>query len=463
MHCRAQRSLHEPARQLLQSTAAQAGVENEAPASLGSLLTGGPPAAPVNASSQAQIEEAGASSGSSTAQPTLPAILQGVPAEGAPEQAPASAPQQAVLAPAEAPPQLVLLPVDNLQTPAVRAAAAAAAAAEEAAAALGPASVAETEELASNPVERSLPQVSHVHVLVQGSWAQDCACCPCSLTSWAASQCSAAGAGLPCCRGQLPELGHISSCSLHSPHTVCLVSARKRCQRPLQLPSQEQSLTCSTLCLQVFMSCPSSSPALHLFHPHNSCGPNKRAQPASCVVQVLNSSPPPPPVQPPPPPPPPPPAAPPAPVPAPAPAPYPASAPQASMTQSLEGSGEAWLLPQPDVQLRSADGCLGFMALSLQQESDHRRVLCHQTLALAHCTCSRASRGQSPCAPSAQRRANQSTPVSADPCSAHASCCQPCHPEQASMQLRLMHAAQRPPGFSVHRQPGERSEKTQLQ
>ena len=328
-------------------------------------MAGGPPAAPANDSSQAQIEEAGASSGSSTAQPTLTAILQGVPAEGAPEQAPASAPQQAVLAPAEAPPQLVLLPVDNLQTPAVRAAAAAAAAAEEAAAALGPASVAETEELASNPVERSLPQVSHVYVVVQGSWAQDRACCPCSLTFGAASQCSAASAGLPCCRGQLPELGHIKSRSLRSPHIVCLVSGKTRCQKPLQLPSQKQSSTCSTLCLQVFMSCPSSSPALHLFHPHNSCAPNKRAQPASCAMQVLNSSPPPPPVQLPPPPPPPQPAAPPAPVellaarsvPAPAPAPYPASASQASMTQSLEGSGEAWLLPQPALLSCSAPQC----------------------------------------------------------------------------------------------------------
>ena len=99
-----------------------------------------------------------------------------------------------MLAPAEAPPQLVLLPVDNLQTPAVRAAAAAAAAAEEAAAALGPASVAETEELASNPVERSLPQVSHVHVVVQGSWAPHCqhrSCRSCStstLTSWRSHQ-----------------------------------------------------------------------------------------------------------------------------------------------------------------------------------------------------------------------------------------------------------------------------------
>eukprot|EP00891_Asterochloris_glomerata_P005012 jgi/Astpho2/5012/Aster-05946 len=159
---RAQCSLHEPARHLLQSTETLLGAAEEAPASLGSLLAAGSPAAPVNASSRAQIEEAGASSGSSTAlaeEPATAAILQGVPTGGAPEQAPASAPEQAVLAPAEAPPQLVLLPVDNLQTPAVRAAAAAAAAAEEAAAALGPASVAETEELASNPVERSLPQV----------------------------------------------------------------------------------------------------------------------------------------------------------------------------------------------------------------------------------------------------------------------------------------------------------------
>lgn len=162
LHCRAQCSLHEPARHLLQSTETLLGAAEEAPASLGSLLAAGSPAAPVNASSRAQIEEAGASSGSSTAlaeEPATAAILQGVPTGGAPEQAPASAPEQAVLAPAEAPPQLVLLPVDNLQTPAVRAAAAAAAAAEEAAAALGPASVAETEELASNPVERSLPQV----------------------------------------------------------------------------------------------------------------------------------------------------------------------------------------------------------------------------------------------------------------------------------------------------------------
>ena len=174
LHCRALRSLHEPARHLLQTTATQAGAENEVATSLGSLLAAGPPAAPVNASSQAQIEEADASSGSSAAlaqEPSTVALLQGSPADDAPEQAPASAPEQAVLAPAEAPPQLVLLPVDNLQTPAVRAAAAAAAAAEEAAAALGPASVAETEELASNPVERSLPQVSHVHVNVQGSWA----------------------------------------------------------------------------------------------------------------------------------------------------------------------------------------------------------------------------------------------------------------------------------------------------
>ncbi len=177
LHCRAQRSLHEPARHLLQSTETLLGAAEEAPASLGSLLAAGPPAAPVNASSHAQIEEAGASSGSSTAlakEPATAAILQGVPTGGAPEQAPASAPEQAVLAPAEAPPQLVLLPVDNLQTPAVRAAAAAAAAAEEAAAALGPASVAETEELASNPVERSLPQVGHGHVVVQGSWAPPC-------------------------------------------------------------------------------------------------------------------------------------------------------------------------------------------------------------------------------------------------------------------------------------------------